>query len=315
MRSQKLYQIALSLAIVLCSVIELSAQQDAMYTHYGYNTLAINPAYAGSRDALTFTALHRSQWVSFPGAPVTQTFTVHAPVFDQKLGLGLSVVNDKAGPLSQTMVNLDAAYVLHLNKEDKLSFGLKGGVDFFRGAFSDIVTAEEGDDVFGFDVGSDAKANLGLGVYYYKPRFFAGISVPALLTNSYKSSENESGLVSYTQDRHFYLITGAVFDMDFDWKFKPTTFIRMTPGAPIQADLTPTFIYRDKLNLGVMYRTGDAFGVLAGIMINEQLLLSYSFDWSLTNPTGKYNDGSHEVMLRYDFIYKHRRKIKSPRYF
>jgi len=307
-----------SIALVLLAFLSTSAlfaQQEAMYTHYSFNTLAVNPAYAGSRDALTFTALHRSQWVSFPGAPVTQTLTVHGPIMSEKIGLGLSIVNDKAGPLKHTMVNIDAAYIMYLNREDRLAFGIKGGLDFFNGEFADIVTAEEGDDVFGANIGTKAKPNFGLGLYYYKPRFYAGLSTPALLKNTYSIEETSNGIETYAQDQHLYLISGAVMDINFDWKFKPTAFLKFTKGAPIEADLTPTFILRDKVNLGVMYRTGDAFGLLAGLMLNEQLLLSYSFDWSLTNPTGKYNDGSHEIMLRYDFIYKHRRKIKSPRYF
>lgn len=303
------------LILALTASMTLSAQQEAMYTHYSYNTLAVNPAYAGSRDALTFTALHRSQWVSFPGAPVTQTLTVHSPVLNEKIGLGLSIVNDKAGPLKHTMVNVDATYILYVNREDRLAFGIKGGLDFFKGDFADIVTGEDGDDIFGVNIGTKAKPNLGFGVYYYKPNFYAGISSPGMLQNSYSNSESSNGLETYTQDMHLYFITGAVFDINFDWKFKPTAFVKLTKGAPIEADITPTFILRDKVNLGLMYRTGDAFGLLAGLKINEQLLLSYSFDWSLTNPTGKYNDGSHEIMLRYDFIYKHRRKIKSPRYF
>lgn len=307
-----------SIALVILALVSTTAlfsQQEAMYTHYSFNTLAVNPAYAGSRDALTFTALHRSQWVSFPGAPVTQTLTVHGPVYENKIGIGLSIVNDKAGPLRHTMLNVDAAYMMYLNQEDRLAFGIKGGVDFFKGEFADIVTGEEGDAVFGVDIGTKAKPNFGLGVYYYKPRFYAGLSTPALLKNTYSAEETSDGIETYSQDQHLYFITGAVMDINFDWKFKPTAYVKLTKGAPIEADLTPTFILRDRVNLGVMYRTGDGFGLLAGLMLNEQLLLSYSFDWSLTNPTGKYNDGSHEIMLRYDFIYKHRRKIKSPRYF
>jgi type IX secretion system PorP/SprF family membrane protein len=294
----------------------LSGQQDAMYTHYMYNTLAVNPAYAGSRDALTATLLHRSQWVSFPGAPVTQTLTVHGPAFDRKIGLGLSVVNDKAGPLKQTSVAIDANYIMYVNDEDRLAFGIKGALDFFRGEFANIQTPDDDmvDNVFGVDVGGMAKPNFGTGVYYYKPRMYLGLSVPSLLKSTYATGDDDQ-IVSYERERHFYLIGGAVFDLNFDWMLKPTGFLKVVPGAPVEFDITPTFIYQEKYNIGVMYRSADAVGVQAGIMLNEQLLASYSFDWSFTNPTGKYNGGSHELMLRYDFIYKRRRRIKSPRYF
>lgn len=291
------------------------AQQDAMYTHYMLNTLSVNPAYAGSRDALTVTALHRSQWVSFPGAPVTQTFTLHGPAFNPKLGLGLSVVNDKLGPLSSTSVYVDAAYMMFLNDDDRLAFGIKGGLNILRGAFSEINTTVQGDNVFGFDVGGVAKPNLGAGVYYYKPRFYLGFSVPGLLTNGFTTGSGDQTVTNYQQARHYFLIAGGVFELDRDLEMKPTGYIKATEGSPIELDLNTTAIYQEKFHLGLMYRTGDGPGILAGFNINEQLYAGYSFDWSFVNSTGRYNAGSHEIALRYDFVYKHRRKIKSPRYF
>jgi len=316
--ARSIQHIILALTILLCSfAIEGLGQQEAMYTHYMYNALAVNPAYAGSRDALTSTLLHRSQWLDFPGAPVTQTFTIHGPVFDDKIGLGLSVVNDKAGPLKQTSVAIDATYIMFLNDKDKLSIGVKGGFEFFRGEFADIITpeAELVDNVFGVNVGSRALPNFGTGIYYHRPKMYLGLSVPGLLQNRYTVNGSEDVVAAFTRDRHYYFIAGAVFDLNFDWKLKPTSYIKLTPGAPVQIDVTPTLLYQEKYNLGLMYRSGDAVGMLAGMMLNEQLLLGYSFDWSFTNPTGKYNSGSHELMLRYDFIYKRRRRIKSPRYF
>ena len=317
MGSMKRHRIFVLAILMATGMSVMNAQQEAMYTHYMFNTLAVNPAYAGSRDALTSTLLHRSQWVSFPGAPVTQTLTVHGPAFDRKVGLGLSVVNDKAGPMKQTSVAIDANYIMYLNQKDKLAFGIKGGFEFFRGEFADIMTPEADvvDNVFGVNVGSKALPNFGAGVYYYKPKMYLGLSVPGLLQNEYTADGNEDALSTFTRERHFYFIAGAVIDLDFDWKLKPTSFVKMTPGAPVEIDITPTFLYQEKYNLGVMFRSGDAVGLLAGMMINEQLMASYSFDWSFTNPTGKYNGGSHELMLRYDFIYKRRRRIKSPRYF
>lgn len=291
------------------------AQQDAMFTHYMNNTLAVNPGYAGSRDALTVTALHRSQWISFPGAPVTQTLTFHGPAFAHKVGLGLSIVNDKIGPIKNTAIAVDAAYIMYVNKEDRIAFGLKGGFEFLKGEFADIITPEGDDEVFGVDLGTKAKPNFGAGVYYYKPRMYVGISAPTILASDYQTDSEGGSISSYKRERHYYIIGGAVFDLDYDWKFKPTSFLKMTPGAPVELDITPSLIYQDRFNMGLMYRTGAAAGLLAGMHINEQIFLSYSFDWSFTNPTGKYNSGSHELMLRYDFIYKHRRKIKSPRYF
>jgi type IX secretion system PorP/SprF family membrane protein len=231
------------------------------------------------------------------------------------MGLGLSVVNDKLGPLSSTSVYVDAAYMMFLNDNDRLAFGIKGGVNVFRGAFSEIETEVAGDNVFGFDIGGTAKPNLGAGVYYYKPKMYVGLSAPGLLTNGYKTGGGDQQVVGYQQARHYFLIAGGVFDLNRDIEMKPTGFVKVTEGSPIEVDLTATAIYQERFHLGLAYRTGDGPSILAGFNINEQLYAGYSFDWSFANATGKYNSGSHEIALRYDFVYKHRRKIKSPRYF
>jgi len=302
--------------IAIVTLVSGAAQQDAQYTHYMYNTLAVNPGYAGSRNALTFTALHRSQWIDFPGAPVTQTFTIHTPMFDNRLGLGISFVNDKLGPVKSTGATVDASYRLPLNDKSTLSFGIKAGAKNFRGEFSDIVVDDSGDNVFTVDEASALKPNFGIGIYYQRERFYAGLSSPGLLENSYKSLSGNDIQTSFLDGaRHFYYIMGGVVDLRQDFKFKPTGLLKMTSGAPMILDVTGLLIIRERLELGLMYRTADSAGLLAGFNLNEQLHMGYSFDWSTTNATAKYNSGSHELMVRYDFIYKGRKKIKSPRYF
>jgi len=154
--------------------------------------------------------------------------------------------------------------------------------------------------------------NTGAGVYYFRERFYAGISVPKLMEN--KLNSNSLNATSKEQ-RHYFLILGTVFDLSKDVKLKPTCFIKATQAAPLQGDVTANFILKDKYILGAMYRTGDAVGVLLGYNITEQFTVGYSFDWSMANTTGKYNNGSHEIMLRYDLISKTKAKIKSPRFF
>ena len=302
--------------VLLLSVGTMLSQQEAMYTHYMYNTLGVNPGYAGSREALTVTALNRTQWVSFPGAPRTQTMTIHGPVFQDKLGLGLSVINDALGPVNSTSVYGDVSYRLTLDRNSTLAIGLKGGVNYFRGDFAGILLEDDTDNVFQTNEASKARPNFGLGFYYHRERFYLGLSSPGLLENSFKSTTLSGTERSFfDQSRHYYLIAGSVFDLSRDLLIKPTGLVKMTGGAPIELDLTGTLIYRDRFNIGLMYRTADAIGLLLGMNLNDQLYVGYSYDWSFTNKTMKYNGGSHEVMLRYDFVFKHRKKIKSPRYF
>lgn len=289
----------------------LKAQQDAMFTHYMYNTLWLNPAYAGTRDAFTITAIHRSQWVGFEGAPTDQTLTMHSPILKGKMGVGLSVLNDKIGPTKSTFLALDLDYQIKINSKSKLSFGLKGLVNFYSVNLNKSILENQNDVAFSENI-NRILPNSGAGIYYYRERFYAGISVPKLMENKIKSSSLNA--VSKEQ-RHYFFIMGTVFNLSKDVRLKPTCFIKATEIAPIEGDVTANFIIKDKFTLGAMYRTGDGFGLLLGYNFTEQFIVGYSFDWSMVNTTRKYNSGSHEIMLRYDLISKSKSKIKSPRFF
>lgn len=311
--------------VALVAIVgKANAQQDAMYTHYMYNTLAVNPAYAGTRDALTITALGRKQWVGFTGAPTSITGTAHTPI-GEKVGLGISFVNDQIGPLKNNQIYLDFAYHLKLNSKSKLSLGLKGGVNLWS---ANLSTLKTGNDLqsdpsqMNYNVSNSLTPNIGAGIYYYRERFYMGVSAPKLLQNKVGTTDTKdaAGNVTgnsnlLTEKYHFFTILGTVFNLNSNVKLKPTALVKITPSAPIEGDVTATFILQDKINLGAMYRTGDAAGILVGLNLSPQFYVGYSYDWSFTNKTGQYNRGSHEIMLRYDLINHNKAKIKSPRYF
>jgi type IX secretion system PorP/SprF family membrane protein len=301
-------------ALAACSS-HLNAQQDAMYTHYMYNTLAVNPAYAGSRDALTATLLHRSQWVDFKGAPVTQTLTLHTPLKSRKIGLGFSAVNDQVGPVKSTAMYVDFAYILKLTEKSRLAFGLKGGLNMMQIKLSSIALDEGTDPAFQNNVSSQLLPNFGFGMYYYRERFYAGISAPKLLENNFRTNETSGSTRIASEQRHYFLIMGTQVKLGENLEFKPTAFVKVTNAAPVEADLTASFIFNKRILAGVMFRTGDALGALIGVNITDQFHVGYSFDWSYGNKTFKYNSGSHEIMLRYDFIFKDKGRIRSPRFF
>lgn len=306
------------ISIIILTLVSLTidAQQDPMYTHYMYNTLVVNPGYAGSRDALTVTALHRSQWVEFKGAPITQTLTAHSPLRNEHIGVGLSVSNDKIGPVNNTSVFADFAYIMKLNEKSKLAFGLSAGAKIFQASLSSLQLDQQTDPVFQNNISNHVTPNFGFGVYYSRERFYAGVSAPNLLQNSYSIVKLENGntLIGKEQ-RHYFLIAGTVLNITENLAFKPTTLIKITTAAPIQADLTASFIIMKKVLVGAMFRTGDAAGALVGLDITEQIHLGYSFDWSYGLKTAKYNKGSHELVLRYDFIFPGKKQIHTPRYF
>ncbi len=304
------------LSVVSMAGLTMSAQQEPMFTHYMDNTLLVNPAYAGSRDALTVNALQRMQWVDFKGAPVTQTITVHAPLRDEHLGLGLSVVNDKIGPSNNTSVFVDFAYIMKLSPKSKLALGVNGGINVFQASLSSLQLEQQADPVFQNNISNQTTPNFGFGAYYYRERFYAGISVPNLMQNNYSVVNEPDGTTQMgSEQRHYYLIAGTVIKMTDNLDFKPTTLVKVTAAAPAQLDLTASFIIMKRLMVGVMYRSGDALGALVGVNVTEQLHIGYSYDWSYGLATSKYNQGSHEIELRYDFIFYNKKQIHSPRYF
>lgn len=291
------------------------AQQAPMYTHYMYNTLVVNPAYAGSRDALTVTALYRTQWVNFKGAPLTQSLTMHTPVRNEHIGLGLSVMNDKIGPVNNTSIFGDFAFRMKLNEHSKLALGLSAGANIFQAQLNTLDLDQQSDPVYQNNISNRVTPNFGFGIYYSRERFYAGLSAPSLIQNNYSVTESNGSTLTAKEQRHYFFIAGTMIPLSDNLSFKPTTLVKMTASAPVQADLTASFIIAKKVLLGVMYRTGDSFGALVGLDITEQLHLGYSFDWSYGLRTFKYNQGSHEIVLRYDFIFSSKRQIHSPRYF
>ena len=310
-----LYKISIGFVLTIGS-LNIQAQQAPMYTHYMNNTLVVNPAYAGSRDALTVTAINRMQWVDFEGAPVTQSLTMHTPLSNEHMGIGLSVLNDKIGPTNTTSLVFDYAYRFNLTENSKMAFGLSVGANLFQADLSALQLDVQSDPVFLNNINNHVTPNIGFGAYYSRERFYAGFSIPNLLETSYSEIDQGNGtsLIGKEQ-RHYFFIAGALFHVTENLDFKPTSYVKMTVGAPIEADLTASFIIQKRFLLGAMFRTGDAIGGLIGFDITDQLHLGYSYDWSFGLQTFRYNKGSHELVLRYDFLFLNKKQIHSPRYF
>jgi len=310
MRSRITYILTILASILF--ILEVSSQQDPMYTQYMYNTLSVNPAYAGSRDALSITGLLREQWVGIDGAPSTQTLTIHSPVYSDNMGLGLSVINDEVGPVHQTMLFADYSYSIQATDNSTLSFGLKAGVNIFQADLLGL-TPNEGGDPSIYNVDNRLLPNVGVGVYYYSDQGYIGVSAPKLLEQMLK--EYRDGVVTENKERrHYFLIGGYVFDLSEEVKFKPSFLVKAVVGAPVSIDLSANFLIRDKLGLGLAHRLDDSFSGLLQYYITPQFRIGYSYDFTLTE-LQDYNSGSHELMLGYDFIFVDDARIRSPRFF
>jgi len=309
----KLLPLVASLGILFFTS-KSSAQQDAQYTQYMYNTVSVNPAYTGSRGHLSLAALHRSQWVGLEGAPVTQTLNIHSPIGYRGVGLGMSIVNDKIGPTSETYLDIDFSYTVYTSTEGRLSFGIKGSGHLLDVRFSELNQdiSNGSDPTLQQDIDNRFSPNFGAGVYYHTNNFYAGLSVPRILQTSHF---DESSLSAAKEQMNFYFITGYVFQLNPFLKFKPTMLTKVTQGAPLQIDLSANFMMNDRFILGAAYRWDAAFSGLLGFQINEDFMVGLAYDKETTE-LGKavFNDGSFEVILRYDFI-KTKGQMKSPRFF
>ena len=304
------------LPFLLCALTTLSAQQDAQYTQYMYNTVSVNPGYAGSRGQLSVAALYRAQWVGLEGAPKTQTFNFHTPVGYRGVGLGFSIVNDQIGPTSETYFDMDFSYTIQLAAEKRLSFGLKGSVHLLDIRFSELnqdYTNPGGPDpTLQQDIQNKLSPNIGAGIYYHTDKYYLGLSAPRFLETSHF---DESSLSTATEQINLYLITGYVFQMSPLWKFKPTILAKVVQGAPLQVDGSVNFMYNDKFILGAAYRWDAAVSAMAGFQLSSEFLIGLAYDREITElGTARFNDGSFEVILRYDFI-KEKGSLKSPRFF
>lgn len=300
-----------TIVVFMTLVINANAQQEAMYTHYAFNMLSVNPAYAGSREAMTLTALHRSQWVGFEGAPQTESFTIHSPIAKNNMGLGLSFINDKIGPINNTGFQGCYAYKLKFNYGGKLALGINGGVNLLQADLTGLQAANQ-NDVTLTNTRNQVMPNFGFGAYYTYTKFFAGFSIPSLIKNKLDPT-SPTGL--NLEERHTYITGGVNLDVTKNIAFKPIALIKMVKGAPLQTDLTGLIIINKTVEIGGMYRSGDAYGLIVGYNLPNHIRVGYSFDWSMGVKTARVNSGSHELILRYDFISKARKRIVSPRYF
>lgn len=284
-----------------------------MFTQYMFNTLAINPAYAGSRNVVSATALMRSQWTGIEGAPKTGTFTIDAPVMDKRFGVGLQVLTDKLGVTQTNAAALSLAYRIRLDK-GSLSFGLQGDVSQYRADLTsvDLNTGSPYDPAFANNV-RRTLFNFGTGAYYNSDRFFVGLSAQDLVPNRLSEPNENGDRLAGKQALHVFLSSGYVFPVSEDLNLKPSFLIKYVHGAPIEGDINGTLWIKDVIGIGAQYRTSADIAGLLEIQATPQIRIGYSYDRSVTKLQG-FNSGSHEIMLRYEFGFE-RGKIISPRYF
>jgi len=306
----KVHKLLFVFTLLICFSVQ--AQQDPQFTNYMYNTTAINPAYAGSRGSTSIFGLHRSQWIGLEGAPTTNVLSIHTPIENSKLGIGVNLASDKLGVTKENEASLNVSYTLDLdNRDSKLSFGVKVSANFLDVDYDRLLIYDPSDAKLSTNISNQFSPNIGAGIYYHNTNSYVGISVPTFLENI---REKGNGIYSGVNQRmHIYLMGGHVFDLNPDLKFKPAMLLKAVEGAPLQADVTANFLIQEKLTLGAAYRWDAAWSALVGFQISNSLFIGYSYDGDTTK-LANYNSGSHEVFLRFDLISKYKRMV-SPRFF
>lgn len=287
----------------------VSAQQDAQYTQYMYNTVSINPGYAGSRGMLSVLGLYRNQWVGLEGAPETLNFFLNSPVWIDRVGIGLGFISDRIGPSSENIITADFSYTLPLDqKGTKLSFGIKGGISTLDVDVNKLKIYDPND--VNLVSGSFVSPVVGIGLYLHTEKWYVGLSTPNMLETKYY---DDIAVSTATEKTHLYLIGGYVFDLNANLKFKPAVLAKAVSGAPVAIDLSANFLFSEKLTLGAAYRLDAAVSAMAGFQISDQLMVGYAYDYDTTD-LGNYNSGSHEIFLRFELATRVRGKV-NPRFF
>ncbi len=292
------------IGITACSSISF-AQQLPQFTQYMFNTISVNPAYAGSRETLNVTALHRNQWTGIDGNPRTSTLSIHAPLRNDRIGLGMSYINDRLGFESTNYVYGDFSYTVPVSMAASLSFGLKAGFTNYR------LETPDPNDIFFNSEFNNWSPNMGAGVYLTSDLWYVGVSAPRIFSTDLNKGEFEA-----LERNSYYAIGGLVVDLSQQVKFKPTVLTKFTNGAPASYDFTASFLFNEKLWLGASYRVNDAdgFGALLDFQISQDVRIGYAYDLPIGD-VRPYTTGTHEVILIYEVGFPKKGGAKSPRYF
>jgi type IX secretion system PorP/SprF family membrane protein len=316
MKTRKFIIAAAFTVLLFFNSNKLFAQFDQMFTQFMHNEMFVNPAYAGAKEALAVTLLHRQQWVGFEGRPITTTFSINSPVMRESMGVGLSYLNEKIGVLNRNIIYASYAYRIRVNDRGYLHFGLMGGVHLQLNKVSELKPITGGDPHFTSNLPTVATPNFGFGLYYNTDKFYASFSIPRLLDDHVKFSADglrEKAVHFRLKSFHYYLAAGRIFTINNDLKLKPHIMMKATANSPVEFDVNISALIMEKLWAGLAYRSSADVSAMVGVQITPAFLASYSYDYQTTR-IHEFSGGSHEIVLSYVFAYNSK-KIISPRYF
>jgi type IX secretion system PorP/SprF family membrane protein len=296
-------------------------QQVATYSQYMFNGLAINPAYAGSHEALSATVLTRFQNVGLKGAPNTQTFSAHTPLMNRRVSVGFMIIHDQLSVINQTGIHFSYAYRIPVRKSNgntaSISFGLQGGVSMYSAKYTELdlysnstANPTPGTDlIFAQDI-RESRPNIGAGVFYSQRNAYVGISMPSLVNNVFDRGEAAHTIY---QNIPVILTGGYVYPLNRMLKVKPNFLFKMVDSRPIEFDLNASLLFDEVLWAGLSYKSSKQIVLMTQFQITDPLQFGYSYTIS-AGPIRSVELGSHELMINYRFWFN-KKGMVSPRYF
>ena len=306
----------LYIVLIITYASYIHAQQDPNYTQYMYNMNVMNPAYAGSKENMAGSFMYRQQWVGLEGAPKTATFSLHSPI-GKNVGLGISAISDKIGPVEENNVYADFSYTLNLGGSNRLALGLKAGATFHKiGLFSDIGNGyiqQPGDLAFSENTNS-AKLNIGTGLFYYTEKYYLALSIPNMLNSKHLDVTQNGQLYQFGSDvKHYFITGGYVFNLSDNTKFKPSFMMKSAFNVPMSIDLSSNFLFYNKFEAGASYRLNDSFAAMVNFAISPTIRIGYAYDYIISD-LKVTTVASHEIMVLFDINFPKKASI-SPRFF
>lgn len=301
----------LLIGIFLAATIHLYGQQESTFSQYMFNGLTLNPGYAGSHDYISTNAVVRDQWIDYPGQPMTMTLSVDSRIPSENMGLGVTVSSDIIGVSQTNEIGLNYSYFVQTGEKTRLSLGLKLALLNYSENLTELTVWDQ-EHIFSANQ-SRWLPKIGAGLYFYSDTYYVGLSIPAIYVYDNHYNFNIDINESSFYRRHIYLTAGYVFTLNEDFKLKPFTLVKKSPGAPIQADLNLAGVYADKFWLGAGYRFNQSVMAMFSVQINDHFRLGYAYD-VMNLGLFSYTKGAHEIQLGIDFGGSTKR-IKSVRYF
>lgn len=321
MKNNILYKGLLILFIGLLFCQTGQTQQQSQYTQFMYNYLTINPAYAGSRGVGSLMALYRNQWIGFEGSPTSQLIGFNTPVFNNRVGFGLTLSNHSIGVMNSWYGAMAYSYHIPINDDTSFRLGLQGNIRSLGLDFTDpsVIIREDGDaSVLANETISNVSGNFGAGIYFNVKKFYFGFSVPYIFPTEIGINNVIGGGIKIAEEApHYYAMIGTMLKAGKNLHIKPSALVKYVENAPFDLDINLSFVYDLTLTAGVSYRlggdgAGDSVDLLA-LYQYKNIGFGLAYDFSLSQ-INNYSNGSIEALVRFDFV-KEQEDMANPRFF